>query len=91
MRFSALDQRTTPEIDGVVSRVSPDLTVDQRSGQGFYTVRLAIPDRELDRLAGAQLTPGMPVEAFLRTQQRTVLTYFTKPLSDQVARAFRER
>jgi HlyD family secretion protein len=91
LRFSALNHSTTPEVGGVVSLVSADLTVDQRSGQGFYTVRIAVADEELARLHGAKLTPGMPVEAFLQTQQRTVLTYFTKPLADQVARAFRER
>jgi HlyD family secretion protein len=91
LRFSALNHSTTPEVGGVVSLVSADLTVDQRSGQGFYTVRVAVADDELARLHGAKLTPGMPVEAFLQTQQRTVLTYFTKPLADQVARAFRER
>lgn len=91
LRFSALNHGTTPEVGGVVSLVSADLTVDQRSGQGFYTVRIAVADDELARLQGAKLTPGMPVEAFLQTQQRTVLTYFTKPLADQISRAFRER
>lgn len=91
LRFAAFNHRTTPEVGGVVSLVSADLTVDQRSGQGFYTVRIAVADDEMARLQGAKLTPGMPVEAFLQTHQRTVLTYFTKPLADQVARAFRER
>lgn len=91
LRFSALNHSTTPEVGGVVSLVSADLTVDQRSGQSFYTVRIAVADDELAQLHGAKLTPGMPVEVFLQTQQRTVLTYFTKPLADQVARAFRER
>lgn len=91
LRFSALNHSTTPEINGEVSLVSADLTVDQRTGQGFYTVRIAVADDQLARLQGAKLTPGMPVEAFLQTHQRTVLTYFTKPLADQVSRAFRER
>lgn len=91
LRFSALNQRTTPEIEGEVSRVSPDLTVDQRTGQDYYTLRVAILDGELERLGGAKVGPGMPVEVFVRTQQRTVLSYFAKPLADQIARAFRER
>lgn len=91
LRFSALNHRTTPEIEGEISRVSPDLTVDQRTGQDYYTIRVAIQPSELARLGGAKLAPGMPVEVFVRTQQRTVLTYFIKPLSDQIARAFRER
>lgn len=91
LRFSAFNQRTTPEIDGEVVKVTPDLTTDPRTGQGFYSVRIALPEEQVRRLGGARLTPGMPVEAFIRTQARTVLTYFTKPFGDQVARAFRER
>ncbi len=91
LRFSAFNQRTTPEIEGEVSRVSPDLTADERTGQDFYTVRIGIQESEFARLGGAKLAPGMPVEVFMRTQPRTVLTYFIKPLSDQIARAFRER
>jgi HlyD family secretion protein len=91
LRFSALNQRTTPEIEGEVSRVSPDLTVDQRTGNSFYTIRLSTSEAEVSRLGQVKLQPGMPVEAFLETQPRTVLTYFTKPLADQIVRAFRER
>jgi HlyD family secretion protein len=91
LRFSAFNQRTTPELNGDVSRISADLTTDQRTGQTYYTVRIAIPESEILRLGGLKLTPGMPVEAFMRTQQRTVLTYFTKPLADQFERAFRGR
>jgi HlyD family secretion protein len=89
LRFSAFNQRTTPELNGEVLRIPPNLTTDQRTGQSYYTVRIAIPESEILRLGNMRLTPGMPVEAFMRTQQRTVLTYFTKPLADQIARAFR--
>ncbi|GJD50817.1 Type I secretion system membrane fusion protein PrsE [Methylobacterium crusticola] len=91
LRFSAFNQRTTPVLNGEVSRVSPDLTTDPRNGQGYYTARIAIPEPEMRRLGTLRLTPGMPVEAFIQTQPRTVLTYFTKPMSDQIARAFREK
>ena len=91
LRFSAFNQRTTPELNGEVARISADLTTDQRTGQGYYTVRIAVSESEVSRLGDLKLTPGMPVEAFIRTQQRTVLTYFTKPLADQIARAFRGR
>lgn len=91
LRFATFNQRTTPELKGIVSRISPDLTTDNRSGQGFYTTRISIAATELARLKGLQLTPGMPVETFLQTQPRTVLSYFTKPFADQVAHAFRER
>ncbi len=90
LRFSAFNQRTTPEISGEVSRVSADLTTDQRTGMSFYTARIGLPPPELAKL-GQRLIPGMPVESFIQTGDRTVLTYLTKPLTDQMRRAFRER
>jgi HlyD family secretion protein len=91
LRFSAFNQRTTPEINGAISRISADVTADQRSGQNFYTVRISITAEEIARLGNVKLVPGMPVEAFMKTYDRTVISYFTKPLQDQVTRAFRER
>jgi membrane fusion protein, type I secretion system len=91
LRFSTFNQRTTPELTGVVSRVSADLTTDQRTGMSYYTVRISIPENEVARLGGLKLLPGMPVEAFIQTGERTVLSYLTKPFTDQAARAFRGR
>lgn len=91
LRFSAFNQRTTPEITGEVTRVSADISTDQRTGAPYYTVRIAMPQAELARLGDLHLVPGMPVEAFLRTGDRSVMSYLVKPLGDQVSRAFRER
>ena len=91
LRLSAFNQRTTPELNGVVTRVSPDVTTDQRTGQSYYTIRVSMPPEEVARLGEVKLIPGMPVEAFVQTGDRTVLSYLMKPLSDQVMRAFRER
>ena len=91
LRFSAFSQRTTPEINGAVSRVSADVTTEQRTGIAYYTARIAIGPDELARLGDVRLVPGMPVEAFIKTADRTVGSYLTKPVFDQVARAFRER
>jgi HlyD family secretion protein len=91
VRFSAFNQRTTPEIQGAVSRISADVTSDQRTGQNFYTARISITPDELARLGNVKLLPGMPAEIFAKTYDRSVLSYFTKPLSDQIVRAFRER
>src|SRR5262249_13609301 len=91
LRFSTFNQRTTPEINGTISRISADVTADQRSGQNFYTVRISITPEEIARLGNVKLVPGVPVEAFMNTYDRTVLSYFAKPLQDQVMRAFRER
>jgi HlyD family secretion protein len=91
LRFSAFNQRTTPEIQGAISRISADVSSDQRTGQNFYTARIAIPAYELARLGNVKVLPGMPAEIFARTYDRSVLSYFTKPLTDQIVRAFRER
>ncbi|MBB3903175.1 HlyD family secretion protein [Methylobacterium brachythecii] len=90
LRFSAFNQRTTPEVRGFVDRVSPDVTHDGKTGSSFYTARIAIPDIERQRLGRVSLIPGMPVETFIRTSKRTVISYLTKPLTDQVAKAWRE-
>jgi HlyD family secretion protein len=91
LRFSAFNQRTTPEINGLVSRLSADVTTEQRTGVSYYTARIAINPDELARLGDVRLVPGMPVEAFIKTVDRTIGSYLVKPLFDQVARAFRER
>jgi HlyD family secretion protein len=91
LRLSAFNQRTTPELNGVVSRVSPDVTTDQRTGQSYYTIRVSMPPEEVARLGEAKLIPGMPVEAFVQTGDRTMLSYLIKPLKDQLMRAFREK
>jgi HlyD family secretion protein len=91
LRLSAFNQRTTPELNGVVSRVSPDVTTDQRTGQSYYTIRVTMPPEEIARLGDAKLIPGMPAEAFVQTGDRTLLSYLMKPLHDQLMRAFREK
>ena len=91
LRMSAFNQRTTPELNGVVSRVSPDVATDQRTGQSYYTIRVSMPPEEIARLGDVKLIPGMPVEAFVQTGDRTVMSYLMKPLHDQLMRAFREK
>ena len=90
MRFSALN-RTTPEIEGDVVLVSADLTQDQRTGTSHYTARVSLKADQVERLAGAKLVPGMPVDVFIQTPSRTVLTYLIEPLKEQAERAFKER
>ncbi|MCK1357819.1 HlyD family type I secretion periplasmic adaptor subunit [Bradyrhizobium sp. 199] len=91
LRLSAFNQRTTPELSGLVSRVSPDVTTDQRTGQSYYTIRVSMPAAEIARLGDVKMIPGMPVEAFVQTGDRTMLSYLMKPLHDQLMRAFREK
>jgi HlyD family secretion protein len=95
VRIMAGNQRTTPEINGVLTRVSADLTREQaqgvQPGQAYYTVRIALAAEELARLADIRLLPGMPAEAFIQTYARTPLQYLLKPLEEQISRTFRER
>jgi HlyD family secretion protein len=91
LRFPAFNQRTTPEINGTVERIAADITFDQRTGASYYTVRIAIPAEEIARLGEVKLVPGMPVEAFIKTGDRTMVSYLVKPLHDQITRAFREK
>lgn len=91
MRFAALNQHTTPEIEGNVTVVSADLTQEQRTGTSYYTGRVALKADQLARLGGTKLVPGMPVDVFIQTPGRTALAYLIKPLRDQAERAFKER
>ena len=67
-----------------------DITTDQRTSQSYYTIRIAMAPEQVARLGEVKLVPGMPVEAFVKTGDRTVMSYLMKPLSDQLNRAFRE-
>jgi len=90
LRLSAFNQRTTPELKGRVSLIAADLVTDQRSGVQYYPVRVAFAAGERDRLGAVKLVPGMPVEGLIQTGYRTVFSYLTKPVADNMARAFRE-
>ena len=91
LRLSAFNQRTTPEIYGTVTRISADASTDQRTGQTYYTIRIAMPGDEVAKLGDVRLVPGMPVEAFVQTGDRTMISYLVKPLHDQLMRMFREK
>ena len=91
LRLSALNQRTTPELVGKVLQVSADSIEDDATGQSYYRAEIALNPGETDKLeAGTILLPGMPVEAFIRTGERSPMAYLLKPMADYFARAFRE-
>jgi HlyD family secretion protein len=89
LRFSAFNMQTTPEIKGRLIHVSAETQTDQRTGATYYEVRIEVPEAEMQQLGGLKLVPGMPVEAYIQTGDRSLLSFITKPLSDQLARAFR--
>ncbi len=88
--FSAFNSRTTPELDGIVTEVSADVFTDEATGQVYYRAEILPKEGEVEKLDGKELLPGMPVESFIRTTDRTPLAYLTKPMMDYFNRAFRE-
>lgn len=90
IRLSAFNQRTTPQVVGTVSRIAPELSADQRTGRKWFSVRLAVPINELDRVGALKLKPGMPAEVQIRTRYRTALSYLARPLVEHVSRSFKE-
>ncbi|TGD44886.1 HlyD family type I secretion periplasmic adaptor subunit [Pseudotabrizicola sediminis] len=91
LRFSAFDQRRTPELAGRVTLLSADAFQDEVTGQSFYRAEVQVNEGEMMQLpADLALLPGMPVEAFVRTGDRRPLDYFLKPLADYFTRAFRD-
>jgi HlyD family secretion protein len=91
VRLSAFNQRTTPQLEGVVSYVSADLIRDKGTNASYYTVKVTLPASERRRVADQKLVAGMPAEVFLQTTSRTMLSYLFKPITDQLARMFNER
>jgi HlyD family secretion protein len=91
VRFSAFNQRVTPQLIGSVSYVSADTSRDQQTNAPYFTVRVILSEQERRRLAGQQLVPGMPAEVFMQTRSRTMMSYLFKPIADQMRRAFVEQ
>lgn len=91
LRFPALDQRRTPELMGRVVQISADAFSDSATGASFYRAQILLAEGEVSRLPqGTTLIPGMPVQALMRTGDRTVLDYLVKPLADYFSTALRE-
>ena len=90
LRFSALNVRTTPVVPGTVTYVSADSLVDQASQRPYYIARIRITDDLPVEITRAQIYPGMPVETYIKTGERTFFDYLTRPIVDSFSRAFRE-
>jgi len=88
LRFTAFNQRTTPELTGQVDVVAAATITDRATGQPYYLASIALTD--IEKLKHNKLMPGMPVEVFVQTDERTVISYITKPFTDQMMKAFRE-
>jgi protease secretion system membrane fusion protein len=90
MIFSAFNSNTTPHIPGVITQVSADRTVDERTGQASYKVRAVVAPEGLKLIANLKIKPGMPVELFVKTGERTMMNYLLKPIFDRAGSAMKE-
>ncbi|PTX58087.1 HlyD family secretion protein [Litoreibacter ponti] len=90
LRFATFDARTTPEVFGSISSISGDAFRNETTGRSFYRVEMTLKEGEMARLGGVELLPGMPVDGFIQTSERSPMSYLLKPLTDYFNRAFRE-
>lgn len=91
IRFSAFNQRTTPEVEGKLFRIGSDLVREERTEHSYFTVAAEVTDAELAKLKSLKLKPGMPAEVFIKTGSRTLASYIVKPMTDQFQRGLREQ
>jgi HlyD family secretion protein len=91
LRLSSLDQRTTPELKGRVMLISADALMEENTGRSYFRAEITLSPGEMERLdEGTILLPGMPVDTFIKTGDRSPLTYLLKPVTDYFVRSWRE-
>jgi epimerase transport system membrane fusion protein len=90
IRFSAFNSATTPVIQGEVTRISADRLTDEKTGDGYYLVRVKVTDEGLKRLGDRRLQPGMPAEVLINAGERTMLEYLLKPARNMFAKSMIE-
>jgi protease secretion system membrane fusion protein len=90
--FSAFNTNKTPHIPGVLTQVSADRTVDERTGNSYYKVRATVSPEGVKLIAAKHLDiqPGMPVEVFVKTGERTMMSYLLKPVFDRAKSSMSE-
>ena len=90
VRFSAFNQRTTPEADGAILTVSADAIVDEATGLSHYKAQVELEPGTLPEDFAVRLVPGMPAEVFVKTESRSAMSYFLKPFFDAMSKTFKE-
>lgn len=90
LRFSAFSSRTTPNLKGQIATISADAFTDERTQAHYYRTEITLQEGELAKLGDLDLLPGMPVEAYIKTDDRSPMAYLIKPLADYFTKAFRE-
>ncbi len=90
LMFTALNQNQTPHIPGRVTQVSADRLVDEKTGQPYYSMKAVVLPEGIKLLVKQQIRPGMPVDMFIKTGERTMMNYLLKPLLDHFKMAMTE-
>lgn len=88
--FPAFNQNQTPKVYGRVMTISADRLVDEKNGFPYYKIRVQVSPEGLKKLAKFNIRPGMPAEVFVKTGERSLLSYIFKPLFDRSHTALRE-
>ncbi len=88
--FAAFSARTTPQLAGHLVTISADAMSDQSTKTSFYRAEITLEPGELEKLEGQTLIPGMPVQAYIGTGDRSPMAYLLKPFTDYFHMAFRE-
>jgi len=89
--FSALNQNLTPHIPGIVTHVSADRLTDEKTGQPYYKLKAKVAPEGIKMIADLQIRPGMPVDLFVKTGERTMMNYILKPILDHIKMAMSEK
>ncbi|HCM7509237.1 TPA: HlyD family type I secretion periplasmic adaptor subunit [Klebsiella aerogenes] len=90
LMFTAFNQNKTPKIPGTVTLVSADRLVDKGTGEPFYQMQVTVTPEGIKMLQGADIKPGMPVEVFVKTGSRSLLSYLFKPILDRARTSLTE-
>jgi HlyD family secretion protein len=91
VKLHAFNQRTTPELNGIVTRIGADVVREPQTGATFYVVRVSLGPEEMTRIAPLKVVAGMQADVFIKTHDRSPFEYLARPIKDQFTRAFRER
>lgn len=90
VRFSAFKQALTPIIEGKVITLSADRLIEEKTGTPYYLAMVELTPESIEKMSHLELVPGMPVEVLIKTGERTLVEYMTKPITNAFARAFIE-
>jgi epimerase transport system membrane fusion protein len=90
VRFSAFKSKTTQTMEGVISKLSADSLINEKTGAQYYLATIDLTEDSQKKLGNLKLIPGMPAEVLINTGERTFFEYLMQPVTDAFARSFIE-